>query len=219
MRILCIADHIDPIIYSQSLKDRFKNIDLVLSAGDLPMDYLGFIASNLNKPILFVFGNHNLKKYSFFRYGEVSGAQNQSTWWQKYNRYGSTYIGDKIVRRKSILVAGFGGAMNYNRGENQYSDFQMYLKIIKKIPRLLINRLFFGRYIDVLLTHAPPRDINDRKDPCHRGFKSFRWFIRVFKPKYHIHGHIHLYNLNETRKQIYFETEVINAYNHVVVEL
>ncbi|TFH04381.1 MAG: metallophosphoesterase, partial [Spirochaetales bacterium] len=60
MRILCVADHIDPLVYSAGIKNRFRDIDLVLGAGDLPMEYLGFISASLNKPIFFVFGNHHL---------------------------------------------------------------------------------------------------------------------------------------------------------------
>ncbi|HKK47684.1 MAG TPA: metallophosphoesterase, partial [Alkalispirochaeta sp.] len=66
MKILCVADHIDPLVYSVTIKKRFADVDLVLSAGDLPMDYLGFIASSLNVTVGFVFGNHNLKELPTF---------------------------------------------------------------------------------------------------------------------------------------------------------
>ena len=58
MKILCISDQIDPLIYTNSIRQRFADVDLVLCAGDLPMDYLEFIVSSLNKPVFFVFGNH-----------------------------------------------------------------------------------------------------------------------------------------------------------------
>ena len=45
MKILCVADHVDPLVYSINAKERFNDVDLVLSAGDIPMSYLGFIAS------------------------------------------------------------------------------------------------------------------------------------------------------------------------------
>ncbi len=61
MKVLCIADHIDPVIYSANLKARFADVDLVLSAGDLALEYYDFIVSTLNKPLLFVFGNHHLE--------------------------------------------------------------------------------------------------------------------------------------------------------------
>ena len=39
MKILCVSDYVDPLIYNQNVKEAFPDIDLVLCAGDLPMDY------------------------------------------------------------------------------------------------------------------------------------------------------------------------------------
>ena len=63
MKILCVSDQIDPLVYSSAAKDYFKDIDLVLCAGDLPMEYVDYIVSVLNKPTYFVFSNHNLEKF------------------------------------------------------------------------------------------------------------------------------------------------------------
>jgi Icc-related predicted phosphoesterase len=108
--------------------------------------------------------------------------------------------------------------MRYNRQDNQYTNFQMYLEILALVPRLVFNRLFRGRFLDVLLTHAPPQGIHDREDPCHRGFGAFLWFMRAFKPKYLVHGHIHLYDYSEARSSAYGATRVINAYSHCVID-
>ena len=55
MKILCVADHVDPFVYSAGLKSRFRDVELVLSAGDLSLEYYDFIVSTLNKPLYFVF--------------------------------------------------------------------------------------------------------------------------------------------------------------------
>jgi Icc-related predicted phosphoesterase len=205
MKILCISDQIDPLVYSSSIKERFRNIDLILSAGDLPMDYLDFIVSSLNRPLLFVFGNHNLETLTERTVYEVNG-------------YGATHIGCRVVREEGLIVAGLGGSMRYNRGENQHTNFQMYCQILRLVPALLFNRLFHGRFLDVLLTHAAPRGIHDREDLCHQGFEAFLWFMRVFKPRYLIHGHIHLYDFSEVRSTNYKKTRVINAYSHYIID-
>ena len=57
LRVLYISDKVDPLIYSNNIKKRFGDVDLILSAGDLELDYYGFIVSSLNKPLLFVFGS------------------------------------------------------------------------------------------------------------------------------------------------------------------
>ncbi|MBN2618992.1 MAG: metallophosphoesterase [Spirochaetales bacterium] len=217
MKILCIADHVDPIVYSNAIKERFKDIDLVLSAGDLPMDYLGFVVSCLNKPLYFVFGNHNLKYLGAFnKRFEHSIIQRDNL----FKTFGSTYIGFKVIydKKRDLIIMGLGGCRKYNSQPNQYTEFEMYMHIIKLFPRLLFNRIFRGRWVDILLTHAAPRKIHDKEDPCHIGFNSFRWFMRKFSPKYLLHGHIHLYNKNEKKITDYFKTRVINVYDHYILE-
>ncbi|WP_455383170.1 metallophosphoesterase [Salinispira pacifica] len=221
MKILCVSDHIDPLVYSTRLKERYGEVDMVLSAGDLPMEYLGFIASSLNKELYFVFGNHNLKQLHLFKRKRATfPAGDPFPHPALDNYYGSTYLGGKISKtRQGLLIGGLGGSMLYNGDENQFSDFQMYWKVLKLVPRLLWNRLVHGRYLDILLTHAPPRGIHDKPDPCHTGFKSFLWFMRKFKPRFLLHGHIHLYDMNAQRVTVYHQTTVINVYDHYVLTL
>ncbi|MDR0554154.1 MAG: metallophosphoesterase [Treponema sp.] len=215
MKILCVSDQIDPLVYSSAIRERFADVDLVLSAGDLPLDYLEFIVSSLNKPVFFVFGNHNLEEYRYYTHGDLGFESG----WESINRHasGAVHIGSKVKREGRLLIAGLGGSMRYNRAENQYTNFQMYLEIFKLIPRLVFNRIFRGRFLDILLTHASPEGIHDLPDPCHRGFRAFLWFMRVFKPKYLIHGHIHLYDLSAVRATTYQNTLVLNAYSHYIV--
>ncbi len=210
MKILIVADHKDPLVYSPNVKKRFGNVDIVLGAGDLPLEYYGFIVSSLNKPLYFVFGNHNLKRYKVFKYREsvphYSARDALTAASELYgNSFGSTYIGDRVLflKKQNLLIAGLGGSRRYNKGLNQYAEWQMYLKIFRMIPRLFWNKIRHGRYLDILLTHASPRGIHDREDPCHKGFKSFLWFMDHFKPRYLLHGHIHLYSLNEKRQSSY----------------
>jgi Icc-related predicted phosphoesterase len=202
MKILCVSDQIDPLVYSNSIKKRFADVDLILGAGDLPLDYLDFIVTNLNKPLLFIFGNHHIENGNIGNLGDFS----------------STHLGSKIRKEEGLIVAGLGGCMRYNRGPNQFTETQMYFEIIKLIPVLLFNRLVYGRFVDILLTHAPPKGIHDKPDKCHWGFNAFRWFIKKFKPKYLVHGHIHLYDLADVRRTRWMETEVINAYSHYVID-
>jgi Icc-related predicted phosphoesterase len=221
MKILCVADHIDPLVYSSAVKSRFGSVDLVLSAGDLPMEYLGFISASLNKPVLFVFGNHNLTHLKRFRRwglntdAETDLVKNGSI----TNFFGSTYIGSRIVCRKGLLIGGLGGCRRYNRGENQFTEYQMLRRMLVMVPRLLWNWIVHGRCIDILLTHAPPRGINDRSDPTHQGFAVFHWFVNLFKPAYLLHGHVHLYDRNAMRESVLGSTRVINVYNHYLVEI
>ncbi|MCF6334346.1 MAG: metallophosphoesterase [Spirochaetales bacterium] len=220
LKILCISDKVDPLIYSNNVKKRFNDIDMILSGGDLDLKYYGFIVSSLNKPLLFIFGNHNLKLLSRYRksnnthhYGSNHSIQNL------YSSFGSTYIGDRVRNVESILVAGLGGSNNYNNGPNQFTEFEMTLKIIKLLPVLLFNRIFKGRWLDILLTHTPPRGLGDKNDRCHQGFRIFRTFLKFFKPQYMLHGHIHLYDLNAEREINFLNTKIINIYEHYILNI
>jgi Icc-related predicted phosphoesterase len=214
MKILCISDQIDPLVYTNTIRERFKDVDIVLSAGDLPMDYLDFIVSSLNKPLYFVFGNHNLNELSYYTgAAQINYAESRS-----YQGSGAVHIGSKIARHEGLIIAGLGGSMRYNRGDNQFTEFQMMMEILKLVPAMVFNRIFRGRFVDILLTHASPKGIHDRKDRCHWGFKAFLWFMRTFKPRFLVHGHIHLYSLSDVRVTDYGETRVINAFSHYVLD-
>ena len=231
MKILCVSDYVDPLIYNQNVKEIFPDIDAIICAGDLPMDYIDFIVSVFNKPTYFIFGNHNLKDFGF--YHKIDSPQGQQQYMErKHHGSGAKYMGFKTSveniftikdsvtgKERPLLMAGVSGSFKYNNGLCQYSDFEMKLKLIKMIPKLLKNKKKYGTYLDIFLTHATPRHIHDHEDPCHKGFECFNWFIEKFKPTYMIHGHIHLYDMREERIGVYNDTTVINAYAHHILEI
>ena len=67
MKFLCVSDQIDPLIYSSTVKERYGDVDAVFCAGDLSMEYVDFIVDALGKPTFFVFGNHDLKEYKYYK--------------------------------------------------------------------------------------------------------------------------------------------------------
>jgi hypothetical protein len=213
MRILCVSDQVDPLVYSPRMRERFKDVALVLSAGDLPPEYLGFITSMLNKDLVYVAGNHDLEEleaHGIARWSLAGEPGRLAT--------GAVDIGFKIIEAEGLIILGLPGSMLYNKGQNQYSEFAMSFRIALLVPRLFLNKLLRGRAVDIVLTHASPRGIHDRDDLCHRGFKCFLWVMRVFKPKWLVHGHIHLYDLADVRISSYGETTVINAFGHWILD-
>lgn len=213
MKILCVSDEVDPLVYSNHLKDRYGDVDLVLSAGDLPTDYLGFIVSILNKPLVFVSGNHDPDPRS--ARAAVQSPHSENLF---HSSHGATDTGFRITRVAGLSILGLPGALRYNRGPHQFSEFAMTCRLAAMAPRLLLNLLLRGRAVDIVLTHAPPRGIHDRDDPCHRGFVVFRRVIRHLKPEWFVHGHVHLYDLSETRVTAIDATTVVNAFGHWVIE-
>ncbi len=210
MKILCVSDWIDPVIYSENMKERMKDVDLVISCGDISMGYLDFIMSELNKPVFFVVGNH-----------------------VNYNRIKKTFLGGykldypscffnlhlKMYNFNGFLMTGFQGSLWYNGGPFQYKQWEVYFQLLKIIPRLIFNKLKYGRFIDIFVAHTSPYGIGDLQDKCHTGFKAFNLFIKLFKPKLFLHGHIHLYDKNQKNETMYYSTRVINCTGYVKTEI
>ncbi|MBT3240999.1 MAG: metallophosphoesterase [Chloroflexi bacterium] len=205
MKILSVSDRVEEVIYSSNLKNNFSDIDLVLGCGDLPYFYLEYLVDSLNVPVLYVRGNHAQKH---------EHSENES----KEGPRGAIDLDNKMINYKGILFMGFEGCLRYRKGLFQYSQFEMWWNVIKMIPRLWLNKIQHGRYLDILVTHSPAWEINDKSDLAHQGFKSFRWLIETFSPANHYHGHIHLYSSSEKRESVFNSTKVFNTYGFLRTE-
>jgi len=206
MRILALTDKVANRVYSPNIRRRYAEVDLVVGCGDLPYYYLEFVATALTAPVAYVYGNHDDTQYT------ADGRTLQAA-------EGCLLIDGRVARVNGLLLAGLGGSRRYRpRGKNQYTEFEMATRILRLLPGLLVNRILHGRYLDVLVTHAPPLGIHDGSDLPHTGFRVFRAFMRLFKPRYLIHGHMHLYRLDTTFRTRYRQTDVINAYPVRIVE-
>lgn len=216
IKLLCVADEVDLLVYSSGIQERFGDADLILSAGDLPGEYLGYITSMLNRPIISVAGNHD---------HEDAPATNPFTGFSPIDLTeggGGSALGRlafRIRKEAGVSVLGIPGSMQYNKGPNQYTDPAMRFRLWLLVPRLLLRRLFFGRGVDIILAHSPPKGIHDGQDRCHQGFASFRWLITLAAPVFFIHGHVHLYDSRELREKKLGRTTIVNVYGHRVLTL
>ena len=95
----------------------------------------------------------------------------------------------------------------------------MWGNIARMIPGLLHNRLRYGRWLDVLVCHSPPMGIHDETDRAHTGFRSFLAFMHYFRPRYLLHGHIHIYRNDAITWTRYEETDVVNVYPYRILEI
>jgi hypothetical protein len=209
IRVLAVSDQVDPRIHSAMLRERMPDVVLVLGCGDVPANYLEFLADALDQPVYYVLGNH---QEEITRRG-VHGRY--------YHPLGCIDLGGRIVRDQAtgLILAGLPGSPRYSPGPEQYTEWQMLAKIIRMAPRLWWNRLRHGRSLDVLVSHTPPRNVNDRDDRAHRGFLAIRRFLHWFHPAYHVHGHIHLYDRSQPHVARFEQTEVINVYPYQLLDL
>ena len=202
MNILAVSDVELGIIYNPTIANRFKHVDVVVSAGDLPYFYLEFIVSTLDKPLYYVLGNHSNRRE--IGIGTERDAPQGAINLHRYSRRDAS----------GLLLAGLEGSLKYNNGPCQYSQSDYWQMAWLLAPQLLLNRIQYGRYLDVFVTHAAPAGIHDMDDLPHRGIRAFNWIIRVFRPAFLIHGHIHLYRNDIAWYTQVGPTTVINAYGY-----
>ena len=202
MKILSVSDEEDSLVYSSQIASRFRGADLAISCGDLHNNYLDYLVSMLNVPLYYVHGNHvSLND----REGPAGGSD----------------LHGRVKRdaQSGLLLAGIEGSLEYNGGPYQYSQTELWLLAWRLSLGLLRNRLRYGRYLDVLVTHAPPWGIHDADDRPHQGIKAYGWLIRVYQPALHLHGHVHLYRQDAVRETQVGRTRVINTYGHRFTDL
>ncbi|MDP9265997.1 MAG: metallophosphoesterase [Chloroflexota bacterium] len=205
MRILAVSDVVADAEYQPGVRPS-PPIDLVLSCGDLPYEYLDYVATRLGVPLYAVHGNHDAPP-------ERSDDPEIRVWWNGIDLHA------RIRNIGGVLVAGLAGSPRYSEGPYQFSEGDLRLAVLRMIPSLVFNKVRRGRWLDVLVTHAPPRGIHDHPDRAHRGFETLRWFLRVFRPRYHLHGHCHVYDGRTVTRTRFHDTIVLNAYGARELEL
>lgn len=199
MKILTVSDKIEKSFFKEHLlKEKCRNIDLILACGDLPPYYLEYLLNGLNVPLFYVPGNHDERPRNLLAT-------------KKPFARGCRNLHCKIIEYKGLLIGGIGGSMRYKKGRYLFSEVQMKRKVKGMATRLLLNKRKFGRYIDILITHSPPSGIHDESDLPHQGFKAFLHFIERYKPAYFVHGHTMLKNGQHITR--YQSTTILNTNN------
>src|SRR5512137_1740790 len=59
LKILAVSDVVVDRLYSAHVAEYFRDVSMILGCGDLPYEYLDFLVSALNAPLLYVPGNHD----------------------------------------------------------------------------------------------------------------------------------------------------------------
>jgi Icc-related predicted phosphoesterase len=196
LQILAVSDVVDSRLYPQVIRDHWGRVDLLVGCGDLPPEYLSFLTNAFDVPLFYVKGNHDIR-------------------YQERPPRGCRNIHERVVRFGGFRFMGLEGSMWYNGGPQQYTEKQMARKIRRMRPMI-----WWRGGVDVVLTHAPPRGINDGRDLCHRGFECYRRLIRKYKPALFVHGHIHQHFESDADRQTrYAGTSIVNAYGHTRLEV
>jgi Icc-related predicted phosphoesterase len=220
VKILAVSDEVVEFLYGPGLRQKFEDIDLVLGCGDLPYYYLEFIVTVLDVPLYYVPGNHDRSEQYLSDGRIIHSAQGCEVLDQRTARLPVNLNGAAAAGRPpQLLLAGLGGSIRYNNDSlHQHTEGEMASRVVSLAPRLLLNRLRFGRFLDILVTHSPPRGIHDDTDRAHTGFNVFRTFMDVFRPRLLLHGHSHVYRPDTQTSTRYKHTQVINVYPYRTIE-
>ena len=196
MKVLFVSDEESKSYWDFFKKEAFEGIDLIVSCGDLDADYLSFLTTMTSIPVLYVKGNHDYKYVN--RPPE-----------------GCICIEDDIFEFEGVRFLGLGGSYRYKEDGNMYTENEMRSRV-----RRLWMKLFMKKGFDVLVTHSPAYGVNDGEDLPHRGFEVFVELIEKYRPKYFVHGHVHMnYGREYPREDMLGETKVINSYISYIVDI
>ncbi|MBE6109591.1 MAG: metallophosphoesterase [Erysipelotrichaceae bacterium] len=196
MRILLVADHEETSLWDYYRASKTEGVDLILSCGDLDPDYLEFLVTMVNKPLLYVRGNHDDK-------------------YETHEPLGCDCIEDSIYDFHGLRILGLGGSYKYGNRKNMYTEADMEKRIQKLKLKLKLMNGF-----DVLLTHAPAYGYGDLDDLPHKGFECFNDLIEQYHPAYMFHGHVHAEYGAFKRERIHSSgTRIINGYGSWMVDI
>jgi Icc-related predicted phosphoesterase len=211
LKIFAVADEVDEATFGDKL-DSIRP-DLVVSCGDLPFDYLEYLVSRVDVPVLYVPGNHD------------PSLAAPNTGWMAMQQdapppgpEGADNIDGRVTEYRGLRIAGLGGSLRYKDGPNQYTQAQMRWRALSLEFRLRLKRLRAERKLDILLTHAPPFGVGGAVDAAHVGFVAFLRIIRNFQPQVVIHGHVHPYGRAMPERNI-GATRIVNAVPSRLIEL
>ncbi len=105
------------------------------------------LSAIFNKPLFYVEGNH-------VQVGSDGKVLEGS------NIHGGLDLHRKVmrcpIRGNNLLLAGIAGSLEYHGGPYHFSQTSMWLHVFRLIPGLLRNRVLYGRYLDIFVTHALP---------------------------------------------------------------
>jgi hypothetical protein len=217
VRILAVADEVNDALYAPETLRRAAP-DVAVSCGDLPFDYLEYLVTILNVPLLYVPGNHDpdlgqrpeieqsLALAPFIP--DAGGHRRPSP-----GPEGATNVDGRVEVTRGLRVGGLGGSVRYREGPNQYTQAQM-----RRRARRLARRARLRGGLDLLVTHTPPLGVGDEEDPAHTGFAAFHWLANRLKPRLLVHGHIHPYGRKRPDRRI-GEMLVVNAVPSRIVEV
>jgi hypothetical protein len=169
IRLLAVSDEIDPSLWDHLDRETLGPLDLLVSSGDLPPDYLSYLEGTLRVPFVFVMGNHDLDEAWAREAGRLLP-------WRK--------SGAQLTEAAGVPLA----LLDWPGGDKIRSRSQDWITWRQVLGLWLAVRLG-ARRPDIVVSHVAPDQMLDPRDLYHRSFPAYRWLARRLRPALWLHGH------------------------------
>ena len=139
MKLLLISDEEDKYLWDYYHPGNLDGVDLILSAGDLKANYLSFLVTMANRPLLYVHGNHDWLRYN-------NGPYQYS---ERQMRIRIMKLHLKIMRAGGVdLVLTHAPVAGYGDEENiAHRGFEAFLPLLDRWqPSYLVHGHVHKRY-------------------------------------------------------------------------
>ncbi len=198
LTVLVVADMESPALWDYFDKARWKDVELIISCGDLKPAYLDFLVTMLSFPLLYVRGNHD----------ELYDTQPPE---------GCIDLENEPFVYRGVRFIGLGGCKSGSPKPFHFTERAMAARVRR--ARLQLLKPALGGGFDVLVTHAPSKGLGDGEG-FHEGFACFRSLLDRYHPLYQLYGHCHLYGDTRGRRVLkQDETTLINGFGYCLTEL
>ena len=197
MKILAVSDIESKLLWDFYDRKLTEGVSLIISCGDLKKEYLEFLVTMVNCPLLYVRGNHDERYHT----SPPEGCE---------------CIEDTLVTIQGVRILGLGGSMRYRDGKDMYTEEQMSRRI-KKARRQIKK----AGGLDLFVAHAPAYGYGDLPDHAHRGFQCYNELLEENRPLLMLHGHVHQEYGHGFQREHHHPsgTKIMNVYGYQIIDL
>jgi Icc-related predicted phosphoesterase len=168
IRLLAVSDETDSSLWEHLDRNALGPLDMLVSCGDLPPDYLSYLEGVLRVPFVFVRGNHDLDE----------------AW-----RHEAARLLPAPHRERLLDVAGLDVVALDWPGLDKERTAAQDRGVWGEVLGIRLGAALRRRHPLIVASHVAPHDAGDSRDAYHRGFRGYRWLAEHLHPALWLHGH------------------------------
>jgi Icc-related predicted phosphoesterase len=189
VKLLVIADNSDNWLSDEWMRSVAQGCDAVLTLGDMYRHDLEKVTVT-ETPMLGVYGNHCRRNYI----AELGGVECAGG------------VDTIALVKQTVLgtTLGVNGCVRYSTAKDFQHTQEEYENALRVMPSA-----------DIVVTHAPPKGINDHEDEAHNGIDALKEWVDTYRPAHLFHGHT--YPENPVTR--YRGTEIHYVHGYAVIDI